>query len=116
MKLPCSFLLAAILLLDQVASVSSFTSTQRPCSTTTQLQASQQQQQLKDSNKIEKFTVSSSRGSKAVKSSKMSNSQPSGWDNLKSVVYGSADIVGSLTEKIKGGSQESDVQGGYSSV
>jgi len=51
-----------------------------------------------------------------VKSSKMSNSQPSGWDNLKSVVYGSADIVGSLTEKIKGGSQESDVQGGYSSV
>ena len=67
-------------------------------------------------DKIEKFAVSSSRGSKAIKTSKIRSEKPSGWDVLKSTLYGTVDGVGSLSEKLKGGGEDTGVQGGYSTI
>lgn len=67
-------------------------------------------------DKIEKFAVSSSRGTKAIKTSKIRSEKPSGWDLLKSTLYGTVDGVGSLSEKLKDGGEDTGVQGGYSTI
>ncbi|CAB9505842.1 expressed unknown protein [Seminavis robusta] len=66
-----------------------------------------------DKDQIEKFQVSSSRGSNAIKKGSYQEEGLNGWASLKKAVYGTVDGVGAIGAALKSKSSELPVEEGY---